>query len=285
MIHSGGGPSAARACSTARANSRSVGRCVRQAQRRARDRLRLVALAATDTRRPSGRARSCDGSSPARGAERRAMQPANGASQRDDTDGASLGRTTAPSRTRAWRAGMRCPYQVRRRPTATSMRTAGSSRYRFGPSRRRISTRRTVAGVYERTRTCTTDRRATAQPLWSPTAAARRSAQPPSTACRPTTWPISSASSTSTAARTPRPAWTRSAAGWREQLPRSWRRASQVLPHDDAGRHGRGRAARAAAGDGLLVGHLDTVFDGGHCRRAAVRHSMTDARTGRASTT
>src|SRR5437868_12202940 len=66
-------------------------------------------------------------------------------------EGAALAATTAPSRTRACRAGMRDPYQDLRRPTTTSIRIAGSSRYRLGPSRTRTSTRRTVAGVYELT--------------------------------------------------------------------------------------------------------------------------------------
>jgi hypothetical protein len=36
--------------------------------------------------------------------------------------------TAAPSRTRAWRPGLRWPYHVRRRPTATSVLTTGASR-------------------------------------------------------------------------------------------------------------------------------------------------------------
>ena len=48
------------------------------------------------------------------------------------------------SRTSWCRSGSRLPYQVRRRPIATSSLIAGSSRYRFGPSSRRISIRRTV---------------------------------------------------------------------------------------------------------------------------------------------
>ena len=49
-----------------------------------------------------------------------------------------------PRRTSACRPGRRSPYHVRRRPTATSTLTTGSSRYTFGPSSRRISTRRTI---------------------------------------------------------------------------------------------------------------------------------------------
>jgi hypothetical protein len=36
--------------------------------------------------------------------------------------------TSAPRWTSAWRPGLRCPYHVRRRPTATSIFTTGSSR-------------------------------------------------------------------------------------------------------------------------------------------------------------
>ena len=42
--------------------------------------------------------------------------------------GHSRAGTFAPSQTRAWRPGSRWPYQVRRRPTATSTLTTGSSR-------------------------------------------------------------------------------------------------------------------------------------------------------------
>ncbi len=52
--------------------------------------------------------------------------------------------TWAPRWTSACRAGSRWPYHVRRRPMASSTLTTGSSRYTFGPSRRRISTSRTV---------------------------------------------------------------------------------------------------------------------------------------------
>ena len=58
--------------------------------------------------------------------------------------GCSSRGTAAVSRTRACRSGSRRPYQVRRRPIATSSFAAGASRYRFGPSSRRISMRRTA---------------------------------------------------------------------------------------------------------------------------------------------
>ena len=60
------------------------------------------------------------------------------------SSGQSRGGTDAPRSTSAWRPGSRWPYQVRRRPMATSSFTTGTSRYTFGPSRRRVSISRTV---------------------------------------------------------------------------------------------------------------------------------------------
>ena len=67
---------------------------------------------------------------------------------RSRTGGGAMARATGrPRRTMAYAPGVRCPYQVRRRPTVTSILTVGSSRYRLGPSSSRTSTSRTMARV------------------------------------------------------------------------------------------------------------------------------------------
>ena len=58
--------------------------------------------------------------------------------------------TGAARRTSACASGSRLPYQLRRRPIATSSFIAGSSRYRLGPSSWRISIWRTVRRGYQR---------------------------------------------------------------------------------------------------------------------------------------
>ena len=108
-----------------------------------------------------------------------------------------------------------------------------------------------------------------------PTSSPRRALAPhghPRRRCCRATWPTSSGSWTSTAAATPRPAWTRSGAGSQRGVRR-------------AGCTGRGDAQRGAAGDTvagilgdgdadgptvMLIGHMDTVFDPGTVARASV---------------
>ena len=55
-------------------------------------------------------------------------QAADPGDDRGDRVGPVAAGTAAPSRTSAWRPGSRWPYHVRRRPTATSTLTTGSSR-------------------------------------------------------------------------------------------------------------------------------------------------------------